>query len=151
WVFDAENLGPALGGAPLTIMSFFGDTPRALTVSPDGGTVYAAVYHSGNRTTIINQGSIDQRGLPPPTKTTAGVEQPSVGLIVKFDGKDWVDELGRSWSDRVRFSLPDYDVFAIDANANPPAPGARFSGVGTTLFNMATNPQSGAVYVSNTD
>jgi DNA-binding beta-propeller fold protein YncE len=151
WVFDAEKLGPALGGSPAAVLSLFGDTPRGLAVSPDGSTVYAAVYHSGNRTTIINQGSIDERGLPPPTKSLAGVAQPSVGLIVKFDGTNWVDELGRSWSDRVQFNLPDYDVFAIDANANPPAPGARFSGVGTTLFNMAVNPKTSAIYVSNTD
>jgi DNA-binding beta-propeller fold protein YncE len=151
WVFDSERLGPALGGAPSTVLSFFGDTPRGLAVSPDGSTVYAAVYHSGNRTTIINQASIDDRGLPPPIKSSDGVQQPSVGLIVQFDGKEWVDELGRSWSDKVRFSLPDYDVFAIDANANPPAAGTRFSGVGTTLFNLAVNPKTAAVYVSNTN
>src|SRR4029079_3951161 len=30
WVFDATNLGPStLGGAPLTIITLFTDTPRA--------------------------------------------------------------------------------------------------------------------------
>jgi YVTN family beta-propeller protein len=55
----------------------------------------------------------------------------------------------------VRISLPDKDVFVIDANANPPAqsPGAAgfYTGVGTVLYNMVVNPVSGKVYVSNTD
>jgi DNA-binding beta-propeller fold protein YncE len=151
WVFDTAALGAPLGGQPEKILTLFGDTPRALAVTPDGNTVYAAVYHSGNRTTTINTQGIDQRGLPPPTKTADGDQQPGVGLIVKFDGTNWMDELGRSWSDRVLFTLPDYDVFAIDATTTPPSAGARFSGVGTTLFNMAVNPKTGAVYVSNTD
>src|SRR5262249_13515000 len=41
------------------------------------------------------------------------------------------------------------DVFAI--NATSLVETASFSGVGTTLFNMAVNPVSGAVYVSNTE
>jgi DNA-binding beta-propeller fold protein YncE len=110
------------------IVTLFGDTPRALAVTPDGSTVYAAVFHSGNRTTIVSEGSVGIANLPPPTKTADGIPQPSVGLIVKFDGTNWVDELGRSWNDAVRFSVPDFDVFAIDATANPPSGTARFSG-----------------------
>jgi YVTN family beta-propeller protein len=49
WVFDANGLGTTLGGSAMTILSLFGDTPRGLAVSPDGGTVYAAVFHSGKR------------------------------------------------------------------------------------------------------
>jgi YVTN family beta-propeller protein len=151
WVFDSDALGPEMGGAPATVVSLFGDGPRALAVTPDGSTVYAAVYHSGNRTTTISEGAVDPARRPPPTANAAGVGQPSVGLIVKFDGKDWVDDTGQPWSSSVHFSLPDYDVFSIDADATPPAAAARFSGVGTTLFNLAVNPRSLAVYVSNTD
>ncbi len=32
------------------------DTPRALAVTPDGSTVYAAGFHSGNRTTSLPEG-----------------------------------------------------------------------------------------------
>src|SRR5438093_7843968 len=39
WVFDAS--GTAIQGSPLTL---FGDTPRALAVSPNGATVYAAAF-----------------------------------------------------------------------------------------------------------
>src|SRR5437867_2964332 len=55
WVFDANSLGAQLGGTPLQSppLSLFCDTPRALAVSTDGATVYAAAFKSGNRTTTI--------------------------------------------------------------------------------------------------
>ena len=62
WVFDAANLGTTLGGTPLTILTLFGDTPRALAVSPDGSTVYAAVFHSGNQTTALSEGVVCDDG-----------------------------------------------------------------------------------------
>jgi hypothetical protein len=80
-----------------------------------------------------------------------GVTQPEVGLIVRHDGTNWVDEKGRIWDNQVRFSLPDKDVFLLDANANPPVEIGSRSGVGTVLFNMAVNPQNGKLYVSNTE
>src|SRR5690242_7816206 len=55
WVFDATNLGTTIGGTPLTRLTFFGDTPRALAASPSGNRVYAAVFHSGNRTATISE------------------------------------------------------------------------------------------------
>src|SRR5262249_36496482 len=37
WVFDANHLGDAaLAGTPLTVLTVFTDTPRALAVTPDG-------------------------------------------------------------------------------------------------------------------
>ncbi len=137
-------------------MTLFGDTPRALAASADGNTVYAGVFHSGNRTTTLSEGVIPNGGeanggLPDPTTNFQGIAQHEVGLIVKFNGSQWVDELGRDWSSSVRFALPDKDVFAINAAATPPVEGASFTGVGTILFNMAVNPVSGKVYVSNTE
>src|SRR5215831_7453085 len=62
WVFDAAQLGTALGGDPVTIITLFGDTPRALAVSPDGNTVYAAIFHSGNQTTIVPESFVCDGG-----------------------------------------------------------------------------------------
>ncbi len=70
-------------------------------------------------------------------------------MIVKFNGKQWVDADGRDWSARVRFNLPDKDVSEIDAIQTPPVVLRSFSGVGTILFNMAVHPHSGDIYVSN--
>jgi cysteine-rich repeat protein len=162
WVFDADNLGTSLGGTPLagTPLTLFGDTPRALAASADGATVYAAVFHSGNRTTALTENSVPNGGeslggLPGPRTNVDGLVQPEVGLIVRFDGADWVDELGRSWNSQVRFALPDRDVFVIDALANPPVQvsgnAGFYTGVGTILFNMTVNPVNGKVYVANTE
>ena len=179
WVFDALNLGATLGGTPLTIVTLFGDKPRALAVSPDGGTVYAAIFRSGNQTTAINErqvcdtsagniasntvqgpctvgGTSRPGGSPPPHRNVEGTGRPETGLILKFnrDGgvsNQWQDELGRNWNNAVRLSLPDLDVFAIDADAVTPVEIDNWAGVGTTLFSMATNPVSGKVYVANTD
>ena len=51
------------GGDPLAIVTLFGDTPRALATSPDGSSVYAAVFHSGNRTTTVTEGAVTTVGL----------------------------------------------------------------------------------------
>jgi len=168
WVFDPANLGTALGGRPLRIMTFFTDTPRALAVSPDKGTVYIAGFKTGNQTTTVlepmlcddfdphepctvDNGSISPGGNPGPATNFEGKRAPKVGLIVKFNNssQQWEDELGRNWNHAVRFRLPDRDVFAV--NANTLAQTATFSHVGTTLFNMITNPANGQLYVSNTE
>jgi DNA-binding beta-propeller fold protein YncE len=172
WVFDATDLGSALGGLPLTVLELFGDTPRALAATADGSTVYAAVFHSGNQTTTINEGLVCNGGagvgpcatpggegapggLPAPgNRNCANELQPEVGLIVRRNPStgDWEDELGRDWSALVKFELPDEDVFVIDAAApTPVASGSAYTGVGTILFNLAVNPVSGVVYVSNTE
>ena len=150
WVFDAANLDDSLNGKPLTILTLFADTPRALAVSADGATVYAAPLFSGNGTTTLHRDAVLNR-KPSPLASSDGVRAPDTGLIVKFDGSAWRDEAKVDWSSSVKFSLPDYDLFAIDANAATPTLKSRVSGVGTTLFNMAVHPGSGKVYVSNTD
>ena len=54
WVFNPASLGTTLGATPVRIVTLFGDTPRALAVSPDRKTVYAAILQSGNQTTTAN-------------------------------------------------------------------------------------------------
>lgn len=178
WVFDALNLGPNLEGTPETILELFGDTPRALAASTDGSTVYAAVFHSGNQTTALAEGAVCDGGaarppcaldgvqvpgglpgaqvpggLPAPNVNVQGISGPEVGLIVKLNRQSglWEDELGRNWTNAVRFDLPDLDVFEIDADAATPGEIASFAHVGTILFNMLVNPTNGKVYVTNTE
>jgi len=171
WVYDAANLGDTLEGIPLTIINLFTDTPRALAVSPDGSKVYAAGFKTGNKTTTLFEQTVTANGglpdaavmvdtngdgLPEPHPVNfEGRVQPLTGLIVQYKGGHWVDNIGRNWDDQVKFNLPDKDVFVIDAMASPPVQlaGNRgfYSGVGTVLFNMAVNPVSGKVYVSNTE
>ncbi len=165
WIFDPLNPTAEI---PIRIMSFFTDTPRALAVSPDRGTVYVAGFKTGNQTTtviddrickgfaaakpcVLRDGSISPGGNPGPAADALGEPAPDTGLIVKFNNTSghWEDELQRAWDNSVRFNLPDTDVFAIDANALTQT--AAYAHVGTALFNMASNPVTGALYVSNTE
>lgn len=190
WVFDSGSLGSELGGTALTVITLFGDKPRAIAASANGASVYAAVLHSGNQTTVLGEGHVcdtsagnlagdatqpactlatgesSAGGTPPPHQNHEDEDRPEVGIIVKKnrDGvspTEWQDELGRDWAGMVRFDLPDRDVFEIDANANPPVAvdgsstcvdGAGcWAGVGTTLFNMAVHPNTGKIYVTNSE
>ncbi len=144
WVFDAD----AAGEQPLTIVTLFGDTPRPLAVSPDGNRVYAGILHSGNKTTAISLPAASGSPLPP-FDDADGVPAPQQGLIVRYQNGAWLDAGDRDWTDQVRVSLPDYDVFEIDASAPTPVETRRFSGVGTTLFNIVVSPDGQDLYVSN--
>jgi DNA-binding beta-propeller fold protein YncE len=160
WAFQAENVGTGIGGTPVAILEFFGDTPRALAASPDGSMVYAAVFHSGNNTTSLREGVVASGGgAPPPPPDSPYFGDPDIAeraLVVRSANGSgpWLDELGRDWSDEIFFSLADKDVFAIDADANPPTAAVgveAFRGVGTTLFNMAVRPGTGSVFVTNSE
>ncbi len=168
WVFDPANLANTIGGTPLKIMTFFTDTPRALAVSPDKNTVYVAGFKTGNQTSIVleplvcpgfqpNQPCLNSNlstspgGNPGPATNFEGKQAPEVALIVKFNNSSghWEDELHRNWDNAIRFNLPDTDVFSV--NANTLTQTASFAHVGTTLFNMATNPATGKLYVTNSE
>jgi len=151
WVFDATNLGNTIGGTPVDVLTFFSDTPRALAT--DGTTVYVAAFLSGNQTTSLNDTVIPNNfgpsGIPGPPDNDNGDPAPFVGAIVKKIGGNWLDANGTNRNGSVPFDLPDNDVFAF--NANTLTKGTVFSSVGTVLFNMAVNPSSGMVYVTNTE
>jgi YVTN family beta-propeller protein len=165
WVFDGNNLGTAPGGNRVTKLTFFADTPRALAVTPDGSTVYAAAFFSGNQTTVVADGdvqaaygnlpSIPGGGAGPLIQLPNGAyaPEPNTGLVVKYKNGHWLDAYGVNFDAAVTITLPDQDVFAIDATQSKPVAKASgvYSHVGTTLFNMAVNPANGKVYVSNTD
>ncbi|MFD2166157.1 YncE family protein [Thalassotalea euphylliae] len=181
WVFDTTDLGQTLGGKPIKIMNLFGDTLRGLAVSQDESTLYAGVLNSGNQTTAVHEAVMcygyedDEYGAYPcqvmdeisspfgledgylpggrtaPGTNADGEYQPWTSMIVKYDSASgqWQDSKGRNFSNGIRFNLPDLDVFAIDTASLTEV--AAYPHVGTTLFNLATNPTNGQLYVTNTD
>jgi len=119
-VFDLGNLG----GAP-TRLEIVGEHPRALAVSPDGTKVYAAIFHSGNSSTVIGgitptvPGSFPPNTVGDPSTPHGGQNPfpngpgntwvppfsvglptpPPVALILKKDaGGLWRDDTGADWS-----------------------------------------------------
>lgn len=157
WVFDARRPAEAPRVIPLA-----GTKPRGLAVSPDGRRVYAAIFRSGNGTTVIDERVVDAGPTPsasppgPPQATASPTPEgalptPRVGRILHQVGSAWLDAEGRDWRARVPFRLPDNDVWVIDAAAEAPALVGRVSGVGTVLFNLAVRPGTGEVWVTNTE
>lgn len=152
WVYDSENPGEGLSGDP-EIITPFTDSLRALTTNADGSLVYVASLFSGNNTSIIDERSVTNDALDKPTPHTniGGVTQPPTGLIVKFNAQTnkWLDEDGKDWSHHIRLSLPDNDVFVIDADSSPIKIVDIIKEVGTIIFNMAVNTSTGDLYVTN--
>ena len=60
----------------------------------------------------------------------------------------WRDEAGTDWNAKVKFTLPDFDLFAIDANAALPVVASQVSDEApkaplTVTFNFKSKPVSG--------
>lgn len=123
-VFNPANLA----SAP-TILNIQGEDPRGLAVSPDGSKVYAAIFRSGNTSTIVRQQDVSSPagpygGVNPPPNNGAtfsppisAAGAPRVAQIVRRDALGrWMDGNNRNWSPFVTWNLHDHDVATIDAN-----------------------------------
>lgn len=132
-VFDAAT------HAVIATVPLFGDSPRVLAVSADGGTVYAAFAISGNATTIIPPSLAPPQ--PPPTNQQLP-PPPQVALIVAANDPNW--------SSYITFTMPDNDVVAIATGPSPTVSG-YYSGVGTINLGLAVNPITGDLFVANSD
>lgn len=117
-VFDPANLN-----ADPQVIEIAGEDPRSLAVSTDGSTVYAAIFESGNASTIVRGGRLrnDYLGVesplgpyggqnPPPNAgngfspaiNSALPTPPRVSMIVKKDANgSWMDDNNGDWSDLV--------------------------------------------------
>ena len=143
--YNLQNLNQA----PTDIALDMSD-PRSLALSPDGSRVYVCSLDSGNNTTIVPTAVVEANGgqpAPNPPKNPALPAAPDVGLIVRNNGAAWLDEIGRNWNAFLPYTLLDNDVVAISTASL--AVVANFHNVGTTLFNVAVNPVSGNLYVTN--
>ncbi len=125
-VFDPANLG----AAPETV-EINGERPRGLAVSPDGSKVYAAIFESGNGTTVLG-GGVDETqvhgivsfppnavsdpagpygGVNPPPNSGANFDPPisggnenppKVSLIVRKNASgQWMDDNAHDWTSMV--------------------------------------------------
>lgn len=122
----------------LSTVAVFGDEPRALAASADGGTVWVAVQRSGNGTTVVN----DRLAPPPPPPTNPNLPPaPPQGILVRADDPQWRAVHG--------VQLRDVDVVEIDvASASVRR---TYSGVGTNLQQLAPRPGTAELWVANTE
>jgi YVTN family beta-propeller protein len=120
-VFDPANLGSAPGEIAIQ-----GDQPRALARSQDGTKVYAAIFESGNHSTVLGGGALTNIGFPPnavndtsgpyggvnpPPNSGASFNPPiasglptppKVALVVKKNaGGQWMDDNAHDWTNMV--------------------------------------------------
>ncbi|MGB8509024.1 MAG: hypothetical protein WCD76_11625, partial [Pyrinomonadaceae bacterium] len=157
-IFDPSN--PT--ATPQTL-DIFGKQPRALARNANGAQVFVSVFESGNATTIVPETTVaNNGGLPPPVPAmSAGLPAaPHTGLIVKWNGADWVDELSRSWGGanaqritdplkRINYRLADIDLVVIDAGAQTPSMTAQVRGLGTHIGNMTFDSSTSRLFVAN--
>ncbi len=146
-VLDPDNLM----GAAQTI-DIFGKQPRALARSANGAQVFVSVFESGNQTTIVPETNVSANGgLPAPNPVMAAglPAAPRTGLIVKWNGTTWVDEINRNWNGLVPYTLADIDLVVIDASAQTPSISAQVRGLGTNVGNMAFDATTSRLFVAN--
>lgn len=127
----------------LTNIAVFGENPRSLAVNTNGTKVYAAFALSGNRTTLIppdlapaqpvNGEPPMNPNLPPP---------PQVGLIVDATDPAYFPSV-------IQYTMPDNDVVEIDVATM--RTNRYFSRIGTVNFAIAVQPNSGDLFVANTE
>ncbi len=123
-VFDPANLATL----PTTV-AINAEEPRSLAVSPDGQTVYAAIFESGNLTTVVGGGVGAQTstlafppdavsnvaspygGINPPPNVgifTVPAANPDAGLPIKTSmivrknsSNQWMDDNAHDWTSMV--------------------------------------------------
>jgi YVTN family beta-propeller protein len=127
-VFNASTHGVA---GSITLQ---GLVPRALAVNSNGTRVYAAFFHSGNRTTILPSSKAPD---PPPATNPALPTPPKVGLIVP-----------RTHS-LIAYNVLDNDIAEIDTASNSVV--QYFTNVGTNLEGLVVSPDDTKLYVTNTE
>jgi YVTN family beta-propeller protein len=148
-VFDAAN-----PSTPPTVIEGFGKQPRALARNADGSRVFVSVFESGNQTTIVPEPVVLANGglpLANPPVSPGLPAPPNTSLIVKWDGSNWRDEINRSWTAHIPYTLADVDVVVLDASSpGLSAPiSAQVRGLGTHVGNMAFNASAQQLIVAN--
>lgn len=123
--FDPSAASPALTSTPIA-----GASPRALATSPDGRTIYLAIFESGNRSTVVPRALVNNPASPyggvnpppnsgntfDPPRTAGQPLPPRVAHIVKKNALgQWMDDNNRNWSSLVTWDVVDNDIAVIDA------------------------------------
>jgi DNA-binding beta-propeller fold protein YncE len=149
-VLDVNNIA----AAP-QVLTIEGKQPRALAKDDTGKRVFVSVFESGNQTTVVQTSDVRKAGglpAPNPPMSTSLPGAPLTSIIVKRQGKNWVDETGdKRWTKFVPHTLADNDVVMIDASTSTPQIRSQVQGIGTHIGNAVFDPATNRLMVINTD
>ena len=127
-------------------VQLFGDSPRAMAVSPDGQTIYAAFALAGTASTLIPNtsappqcGTVGQPQCVPPMNPNLP-PPPIAGLIVLASDPAWYPSF-------ITYKMPTNGVAVIKTGAPPTV--SYYSNVGSSNLGMGVNPVTGDLYVAN--
>jgi DNA-binding beta-propeller fold protein YncE len=141
---------PAAPAAAPNTVAIRGKQPRALARDADGQRVFVSVFESGNETTIVGQPQVSANGglpAPSPAMLPTLPPAPATGLVVKWNGANWVDERGTvSWNSVLPYRLADVDVVSVNANTLAQQ---EIRHVGTLVGNAAYDAAQQRLVVAN--
>jgi len=154
-VYDSTTLAEA------AVIPVNGHRPRSLEKSPDGSSVYVAIFDAGNRTTVLGPEKVAPDSMPSGIGFGTGGDieyprngalptPPHVGLIVlqaSFDN-NYYDMWGNLWSNRVKYKFFEQDVVVIGTSSNTVT--NAYGDLGSHNFAMAVNPFDGKLALAGT-
>ena len=155
--FDANSLGAALGGTPLSVITRL--RRHAARARREPGRLARLRRRLPLRQPDDDDhrgGGRQQRGGLPPPPPGSTPEAPPTGLIVKFNTGTTTGRTDRPQLDAQRAVHAARQGRVHHRRQRQPAgagcaSGDDVVGVGTVLFNMAVRPDNGKLYVTNPD
>lgn len=152
---DRVDVFDAASRALIRSIPIPGEDPRAMAATADGAFVALVVLDSGNRTVAVTP-FLTGTSAPPPNPPRDPNLPPLAlpqALIVQFDRatQKFLDDAGGDRTRSIGLTLPDQDLFMIDAAAAKPTVILAVPSLGTTLFDAALHPVRPEVWVPNTD
>ncbi len=144
-IYDPTDLA-----APPQVVAVPARKPRSLSVSADGGTVYAAILHGNDGQTVLSAAEAMDSLPPPVPPMRAGLPPaPNVGLVIHNIAGNWRDVSGKLWDSKVPYSVPRVELIRFDA-ANPTS-FTTFGDLATSMLATDVNPVTGACAVAGTE
>jgi len=143
-VFDPSNLAaaPQLVAIPAR-------KPRSLSVSPDGASVFAAVFNGSHGATVLSEAEAgDSLPAPNPPMKAGLPAAPKVGLLAQYTSGHWRDLSGKLWDSKIPYTVPLVELVKVDAATRTIA---QVRGdMATIMMGTAVDPISGTCAVSGT-
>ena len=143
-LYDPANLA----AAP-EVVAIPARKPRALAVTPDGASVYAAVFNSSHGFTVLSEAEAgDSLPAPVPPMRAGLPAAPKVGLLAQYTSGHWRDVSGKLWDSKIPYTVPLVELVKVDA-ASRTITQVR-GDMATILMGAAVDPTTGTCALSGT-